>query len=587
MSLRIANCSGFYGDRLSAAREMVEGGPIDVLTGDYLAELTMAILHGKRAADENAGYVGTFIKQMRGVLEPCLGAGIKIVSNAGGLNPEGCAEAVRAVAEELSLKPCIAWIDGDDLAPRLDGLVAAGERFINLDTGASLTGKRNRVVTANVYLGSWGIKEALDRGADIVIAPRVTDAALVIGPAAWRFNWRRDDYDALAGALLAGHLIECGPGVTGGNYPFMDEVKDFHNVGFPIAEIETDGSFTITKHEGTGGLVSVGTVTAQTLYEIAAPAYVNPDVTGHFDSFTATQTGPDRVRVRGCKGSSPPPTHKACINLTAGHRISVEMLLTGLDIEKKAKIFTDVLFKNLGGREQFDAVTELLLPTNKADPISNDEAAATLRLIVQSDDPKRVGRLFAAKVTELAISNYAGFFGRPAATSSGPVAEHWPALIDSKHIVERVHIDGDVVEVLPSSRLGLPKKKFETAAKVPAPPAPQETVSIPLGRLFGARSGDKGGAANVGVWAQTDDAYAFLYHYLTVEQLKTLLPDMAQYPIERYELANIRALNFVIRGVLGKGVAAATRTDGQAKSLCEYLRAKVIEAPKALCLDLV
>jgi hypothetical protein len=313
--LRVANCSGFYGDKLSAAREMVEGGPIDVLTGDYLAELTMAILYNQQQQrGGNAGYVGTFLKQIREVVGPCAEKGIKIVSNAGGLNPAGMAEDVRGILDELGVDARVAYIDGDDLAPRMEALGAAGESFTNMDKGIPLTESGNEVLTANAYFGAWGIKEALDKGADIVICPRVTDAAVVIGPAAWKFNWQRNDFDALAGALTAGHIIECGCQACGGNYSFFTEVPSFRNVGYPIAEIEADGSFTITKHPGTGGLVSVGTVTAQLLYEISTPAYVNPDVIAHFDSLSIEQAGDDRVRVSGVRGSNPPPTHKVCIN---------------------------------------------------------------------------------------------------------------------------------------------------------------------------------------------------------------------------------------------------------------------------------
>ncbi len=580
--LRIANCSGFYGDRFAAAREMVDGGPIDVLTGDYLAELTMAILYKKRLKNDAAGYASTFVRQVIEVIEQCMARGIKIVANAGGLDPEGCAQAVRHACDQLNVRPKIAWIEGDDLVPRLGELTEAGERLANIDSGKSIAESNRSVLTANAYLGAWGIKQALDDDADIVICPRVTDASIVIGPAAWKFGWSRDDYDQLAGALLAGHLIECGASVTGGNYAFFHEVPSLRNVGFPIAEIEADGSFTITKHPGTGGLVSKGTLTAQTLYEIGSPAYLNPDVTGHFDSFSMQAAGPERVRVTGVRGSSPPPTHKVCMNLEAGHRISIELALTGLDVEAKARVFTDALFDSLGGRETFDRVDELLLRTDRHDPQSNDAATATLRLIVHSSDPAKVGRGFGRKVTELALASFPGFYGKPAVTSSGPVIEHWPALVDSKHIVERVHSDGKVTEVLPTSQLDLPEDGYH-GPPYDAPPVPNgPTARVPLGQLFGARSGDKGGNANVGVWARTEEAYAFLYHFLTAQKLAELLPDMAQYPIERFELPNILSLNFVIRGVLGEGIAAATRTDGQAKSLGEYLRARLIDVPEAL-----
>ena len=577
--LRVANCSGFYGDRLSAAREMVDGGPIDVLTGDYLAELTMSILFGQRLKDANKGYVGTFLKQVKDVIADCLERDIKIVTNAGGLNPKGMADELQAIVDELGLKAKIAYIDGDDLMPRLDELKADGADLNNIENGTALSDSKNTPVTANAYLGGWGIKEALDQGADIVVCPRVTDAAVVIGPAAWKFNWSRDDYDALAGALAAGHIIECGTQACGGNYSFFQEVPSFHNVGFPIAEIEEDGSFTITKHPGTGGLVSEGTVTAQLLYEIAAPAYKNPDVIAHFDTMKIEQAGDDRVRVSGCRGSSAPATHKVCVNTSGGFRNSVEVLLTGLDVEEKAIIFADTLFELVGGRDSFDEASEQLIRSENEDPQSNEEAFASLLINVKSRDPKKVGRIFSAKVIELALSNYPGFTTRPGMSSGTPFIVHWPALIDGKHIIEHVHMGGKTTDVLPTSKLGLEDIYYQ---KVPVDvgPAPAgETVRLPLGRLYGTRSGDKGGCANLGIWAKTDAAYAFLYEFLTVEKLKELLPDAAAFDMHRYELANIRALNFYIHDILGEGVSSSNRVDKQAKSLGEYFRARVIDVP--------
>ncbi len=582
--LRIANCSGFYGDRLDAAREMVEGGPIDVLTGDYLAELTMTILYNQRETrGQHLGYVGTFLKQVREVVATCLEKDIKIVSNAGGLNPRGMAEEVEKILEELGLGARVAWIDGDDLMEDIENLKASGEPFINIDKGTPLAESENEVVTANTYFGAWGIKEALDQGADIVICPRVTDAAVVIGPAAWKFNWQRDDYDALAGALAAGHIIECGAQCCGGNYSFFEEVPSFRNVGYPIAEMEADGSCTITKHPGTGGLISVGTITSQLLYEIAAPAYYNPDVIAHFDTMKIEQVGDDRVRISGCRGSSPPPTHKVCINTLGKYRNGVEILLTGLDIEKKAEVYVDQIFHNLGGRESFDDVEIQLIRSDKDDPATNEEAYAALRIAVTSSDPKKVGRLFSAKITELALATIPGNTGRGNTLGGGQrTIVYWPALIDSKHVTERVHLGDRVTEVLPTQRLNLEEIYYQEVPVdlVPAPGG--KTVRIPFGRLFGTRSGDKGGCANCGVWATTDEACSFLYEYLTVDRLKELCPDLAGYEIDRYEIPNLRALNFYIHGILRDGVSSNNRIDGQAKSLGEYLRAKMIDAPEVL-----
>lgn len=581
--IKIANCSGYYGDKLSAAKDMVDGGPIDVLTGDYLAELTMTILFNQRIQrGEDKGYVGTFLKQVKDVAKSCKEKNIKIVTNAGGLNPSSMASEIEKILKELSIDLKVAYIDGDDLMPRIDELNKKGEVFKNIDKNISLADSECQTLTANAYLGAWGIKEALDQGADIVVCPRVTDAAVVIGPAAWKFGWSRTDYDSLAGALAAGHIIECGCQATGGNYSFFKEVPSFDNVGYPIAEIENDGSFTITKHPGTGGLVSVGTVTAQLLYEISSPAYINPDVVGHFDTLKIEQSGKDRVYVSGCRGSSPPSTHKVCINLAGGYRNGMDLVLTGLDIEEKAKTFTDTLFNSVGGKEQFDDVSINLHRTDKENPESNEEAMATLSISVKSKNPDLVGRLFSAKIIELSLANYPGFFSAGGGKKPGPVIVYWPALVDSKHLKEYIHLEGKKTEILPTSQMGF-KDNFYQKNLVDIPPAPLgETEKMPFGALYGARSGDKGGCANIGVWAKTDIAYSFLYEFLTVEKLKELLPDLNTFKIDRYDLPNIKSLNFYVHGILEDGVSSNNRVDGQAKSLGEYLRAKIINIPTAV-----
>lgn len=581
--IKIGNCSGYYGDKLSAAKDMVEGGPIDVLTGDYLAELTMTILFNQKLQrGEDKGYVGTFLKQIKDVAETCKKNNIKIVTNAGGLNPSSMANEIINILKEMSIDLKVAYIDGDDLMPRLEELKDQGETFVNIDKNTNLDSAEHNLLTANAYLGAWGIKEALDEGADIVVCPRVTDAAVVIGPAAWKFKWKRTDFDELAGALAAGHIIECGCQATGGNYSFFEEVPSFINVGYPIAEIESDGSFTITKHPGTGGLVSVGTVTAQLLYEISSPAYINPDVISHFDTLEINQIGLDRVRVSGCRGSNPPGKHKVCINLATGYRNGMDLVLTGLDIEAKAKTITDTLFHSVGGKDQFDEVSVNLYRTDKKNPNSNEEAMATLSISVKSRNPDLVGRLFSAKIIELSLANYPGFFSAGTGKKPGPVISYWPALIDSKHIKEYAHVDGKTLEIEPTSQLQFEENYYQKQP-VTIEPAPQgEMDEISFGRLFGARSGDKGGCANIGVWAKTDLAFSFLYNFLSVEKIKELMPDLNKFSIDRYELPNINSLNFYIHGILEDGVSSNNRMDGQAKSLGEYLRSKTISVPKII-----
>ena len=584
--IKIANCSGFYGDKLSAAKELVDGGPIDVLTGDYLAELTMAILYGQKInRGEDKGYVGTFLKQIKEVAKDCKEKNIKIVSNAGGLNPKSMAKEIEKILNDQAIDMKVAYIDGDDLLPRMEALSESGEKFENIDKKIPLDDSGYTALTSNVYLGAWGIKEALDNGADIVVCPRVTDAAVVIGPAAWKFNWKRNDYDALAGALAAGHIIECGCQATGGNYAFFKEVESFDNVGYPIAEILEDGSFYITKHAGTGGLVSKGTVTAQLLYEISSPAYVNPDVISHFDTLKIEEIEKDRVYVSGCRGSSPPKNHKVCINLAGGFRNGMEIILTGLDIEEKAKVFTDALFNSVGGQDQFDEVSIQLHRTDKEDPSSNEESMASLVISVKSMNPDLVGRLFSAKIIELALANIPGFFAQGGVKSNGPVIVYWPALIDSKHIKERVHIDDREIEITPTSQMDFEDMYYQKEPVEIEEIDIKNEKSIFFGDIYGTRSGDKGGCANLGVWAKNSKSYAFLNKFLSVKKLKELLPDLKNFNIERYELSNINSLNFYIHDILEDGVSSNNRKDSQAKSLGEYLRAKVIKVPNSILGD--
>ncbi len=580
-ALRIANCSGFYGDRLSAAREMVEGGPIDVLTGDYLAELTLAILYRSRMKKPETGYAATFLTQMEQVLGRCLERKIRVVVNAGGLNPKGCAEALSKTADKLGLKPRIASVTGDDVLDRLVAWQEQGLTLAHLDKGTPLTALKAPVLTANAYLGGWGIAAALERGADVVVTGRVTDASLVVGPAAWRFGWGREDWDRLASALVAGHILECGAQCTGGNYSFFQEVPTYAKIGFPLAEMEADGSLVVTKHPGTGGLVSVGTVTAQLLYEIDGPRYLNPDVTARFDTIRLAQAGPDRVRVTGVRGEPPPPTTKLCLNYMGGFRNSVTFVLTGLDIPEKAKLIEDRFWPLVGGKEAFAEAHVSLVRSDREDPESNEASFAYLKITVKDPDPKKVGRAFSNQAIEMALAHYPGFHMTSPPAEESPYAVYWPALVPSELVEQVVHVDGEEIHLPPA-----PPRARATpvdAPTVPLPGAPSgATRTAPLGRLFGTRSGDKGGNANLGVWARSPEAYAWLADTLTPERLRQLLPECRGLAVERHLLPNILALNFVIKGLLGEGVSSSTRSDPQAKSLGEYLRAKLVEIPAGL-----
>ncbi len=601
-TVRIANCSGFYGDRVAAAREMVEGGPIDVLTGDYLAELTMLILWKARQKDPAAGYARTFLAQFEQVIGSCLDRGITIVVNAGGLNPAGLADRLREIAARLGLAPKIAHVEGDDLLGRLGELTEAGHELANADTGEPLAKAGVTPVTANAYLGGWGIAAALHAGSDVVVCPRVTDAALVVGPAAAWHGWGPEDLDALAGAVAAGHVIECGPQATGGNYSFPDELPDLRYPGFPIAEVGADGSSVITKHPGTGGLVSVGTVTAQLLYEIAGPAYANPDVVAHFDTIRLDADGPDRVRISGTRGGPPPADLKVALNYLGGYRNTMTMVLTGLDIGQKAARAEAMLFDLLGGKQRFGDVDVRLIRSDRPDAPTNEQATAQLRITVADQDPAKVGRSFSGAAIELALASYAGFHTTTPPTPETAYGVYWPTFVPAP-VVEHVVVlpDGARRMIAP------PAPTAATPADEPAPnptptltaatpadrPVPDPTAGrpdgtdtptrrAPLGLVCGARSGDKGGNANVGLWAKSPEAYGWLREYLDVARLRELLPEADGLEVRRYELPNLQALNFVVVGLLGLGVAASARPDPQAKGLGEYLRSRYADIPVRL-----
>ncbi len=559
--VRIGNCSGFYGDRLSAVHEMLTGGELDYLTGDYLAELTMLILGKDRMKDPGLGYAKTFLRQMEDGLGLAVDKGVRIVVNAGGLNPAALTARLRELAERVGVPAAVAYVEGDDLAARAD----------ELGLGASLT--------ANAYLGGWGIAECLASGADVVVTGRVTDASLVVGAAAHHFGWQRTEYDRLAGAVVAGHVIECGTQATGGNFAFFTELDNLDRPGFPIAEVREDGSSVITKHPGSGGAVTVDTVTAQLTYEIQDARYAGPDVTTRLDSIVLGQLGPDRVEISGVRGEPPPPQLKVSLATLGGFRNEMAFVLTGLDIEAKADLARRQLESWLPVRPA--ELTWDLARLDRGNAETEEQASAILRCVVRDPDPNKVGRVFSNVAVELALASYPGctFLSMPGSGSAYGV--YTPGYVDAQ-LVPHVAVlpDGSRVEVAPAGETRPLAPVPEPAP--PAPLAPGPTVDRPLGTLAGARSGDKGGNANIGVWVRTDDQWRWLAHALTVDELRRMLPETKGLTITRTLLPTLRAMNFVIEGILGKGVAHQARFDPQAKGLAEWLRSRHLPIPVSL-----
>ncbi|MBA4866793.1 DUF1446 domain-containing protein [Streptomyces sp. PSKA54] len=559
--LRIGNASGFYGDRFDAMREMLAGGPLDVLTGDYLAELTMLILGRDRLKNPDGGYARTFLRQ----LEECLGLayarGVRIVANAGGLNPAGLADAVRALADRLDIPVRVAHVEGDGVSGRFPGVLAA-----------------------HAYLGGGGIGVCLREGADVVVTGRVTDAALVSGPAAAHFGWGPGAYDELAGAVVAGHVLECGTQATGGNYAFFAEHdgRRLRHPGFPVAEIHEDGSSVITKHDGTGGVVDIGTVTAQLLYETSGARYAGPDVTARLDSVRLTQDGPDRVGISGVRGEAPPPTLKVGLNRLGGFRNEVVFVLTGLDVEAKAALVREQMEAALDAAKSRPSEARWeLARTDRPDADTEETASALLRLVVRDADEESVGRRLSGAAVELGLGSYPGFHLTAPPGRGAPYGVFEAAYVE-QGAVDHVAVlhDGRRIPVPPPAATRVLEAADEPPLPEPLPPG--RTRRAPLGLVAGARSGDKGGDANIGVWARTDDAWRWLAHTVTADRLRELLPECAGLPVVRHVLPNLRALNFVVEGLLGEGVAAQARFDPQAKALGEWLRSRHLEIPEVL-----
>ena len=579
--LRIANCSGFYGDRLSAMREVLDGGPVDVVTGDYLAELTMLILGRQRMADPDAGWARTFLAQLEDCLTTALDRGVRIVSNAGGLHPEGLAGAVRALAVRLGLEVRVATVSGDDLLPRLGAL------DVRLGDAPPGDAPVEGALTANAYLGCWGVVRALEAGADVVVTGRVTDASLVVGPAAWHHGWRPDDLDALAGATVAGHVLECGAQATGGNHSFFTELLDadpaaLDHVGFPLAEVAADGSCVVTKHPGTGGAVTVETVTEQLLYECTGSRYGGPDVVTRFDGLRLHQTGPDRVAITGARGEPASGWLKVATNRLGGHRNTMVLPLTGLDVERKADLLRRQLAPALDGIAEVDV---RLARTDTPDADGEEEASALLHITVKDPDRDRVGKAFTVPVVELGLASIPGFSATTAPAPPSPYGVYraaWVAAVDVPQVVGLP--DGSVVHVPSATAPPVTRDSGDAGAHgadegdlVPGP-----TRRVPLGRVAGARSGDKGGSATLGVYARSDDGYRWLSAFLTEDRLRALLPETAGLAVVRELLPTLWAVLFQLPGLLGEGVAAGTRFDPQAKGLGEWLRSREVEVPEHL-----
>ena len=574
--VRIGNASGYWGDDPEALLRQVSGGPLDYVTMDFLAEITMVILQRQRARDPKAGFAYDFIEHLKLALPAIASSGVTVIVNAGGINPAGCAEAVEALCKQAGVSLPIGLVSGDDLLPRLDALEAAGASFDHMDGERRYDEIRGRVVAANAYISARPVVEALRGGARIVITGRTTDAALILAPLVHEFGWAWDDWDRLAAGIAAGHILECGAQVTGGNFTDWQRIPSMLDVGYPIAEVQPDGEFVVTKHPNTGGMVSQRTVTEQLLYEIGDPrAYMTPDVTVDFTSLQLSQEAPDRVRVSNARGLPAPATLKVSMVYRHGWRAVGTVLLSGPNVIAKGEQLAEMVWHRVGTdfadrRTDFIGFNACWGGAAGARPEPNE---VVFRLAVADPDRAKLKR-FANQLLGFALQGPPGlgiFGGRPDVQEA---FGFWPALVPRKLVTATVTVDGGApVEVpidLPPGRAARPAAPPDDSAGAEGSRAARTSL-VPLGTIAYARSGDKGDHANVGVAARSPEAYAFLRETLSAKRVHGFFRDIVEGPVERFELPNLLAFNFFLRHALGGGGTLSLRVDHQGKTLAQGL----------------
>ena len=583
-TIRIANAGGYWGDDLSQFQRQVELGPVDYVTLDFLAEITMSIMQKQRARDSKSGYARDFIGQVERALPLLVDRKIKVITNAGGVNPLACRGTLMERIHQHKYAIEVAAVIGDDLMDRLGELNAQGVSLDNMEDGASFQKVRSRISSANAYFGAWPVVEALRSGAHIVVTGRVTDTGITLAPMIYEFDWKPDEWDRLAAGIVAGHIVECGAQSTGGNFTDWHQVKHYETIGYPVVEVSPDGSFVVTKHGGTGGAVSVRTVTEQLVYEMGDPrAYITPDVVADFGSIRLEQAGRDRVRVWGVRGRPAPTSLKVSSSYFEGWKASGSLIISAPEAVAKARAFADLFWKRLSVKF-VETHTELVGHSACWGPLAppNEPNEVLLRLSVRDTNKEKIEQ-FAKMVPAVILSGPPGVAvtgGRPAAQE---VVAYWPALVPRDKVKAKLVIrDGERVLDWPTP--SCPMKDPPVLARMTWPKAKgsAKLVSGTLGQLASARSGDKGDTCNIGVIARSPEIYPWLKKTLTEAVVKRYFKGICLGEVERFEVPNLLALNFLLHQSLGGGGTVSLRLDAQGKTLSHALLALEVRAPKAL-----
>ncbi len=587
-TIRVANAGGYWGDDLGAFQRQLSQGPVDYLTQDFLAEITMSILQKQRSRNPKLGYAVDFLEQARQGLALVARDGVRVITNAGGINPSGCAREVARIAREQKLDLAIGIVEGDDLINRLDDLLAQGVDLANMETGESLHSIRDQVVSANAYLGAAPVVAALEEGCRVVITGRVTDTGIAAAPPIFEYGWQWDDWNSLAAAVVAGHILECGAQSTGGNFTDWQEIPSFLNMGYPIAEFQSDGRFTVTKHPASGGLVNRRTVGAQLIYEMGDPRhYITPDVVADFTSIRLAESGPNRVAVSGVEGRPRTDSLKVSIAYRNGYKAHGTMIVSRPEAVDKCRTMAEVFWRRLG--IEFEETSTELVGYDSCHrhlSPSADPAEILLRLGVRDPDADKVAE-FAKLFTSLILNTVPGVAIVGARPRVQDVIAYWPCLIPASQVEPRV-------TVLDSSRslavpwLPPPAEQTRTssppdgsAGRHPTVSA-RETRKAPLSSLCFGRSGDKGDTCNIGIVARSREAYSWIEKELSASRVKEYFGDLCRGEVERFEVPNLLALNFLLHESLGGGGTLSLRIDPQGKTLADALLLMEMNVPGEL-----
>jgi len=591
--IKIANAGGFWGDDLSVFRRQLEGGDLDYITMDFLAEITMSILRKQQLLNKELGYVTDFVDQIEENAVLISEKSVKIITNAGGINPLKCGKVIVEILKRKNLKLKVAIVDGDNIIDDLSNYFPTKETFDNLETQEKYQQIDSRVQSANIYLGIPPILKALNLGADIIICGRVTDTSITIAPMIYEFGWQLNDWDKIASGLIAGHIIECGAQSTGGNFTDWELINKWDNFGYPIVEVFPDSTFVVTKHENTGGLVSINTVREQLVYEMGNPSfYISPDVIANFLTIQLAADGENRVKVWGIKGLPATDSFKVSMAFEDGYSASGTIIISGDDALKKAKIFADIFWTRIN--ESFQKTnTEFIgfnsCQKNMVNSIEPNEVL--LKLSVYDNNKNKLSK-FAKGIAPLILCGPPGV----AVTSGRPriqnVMSYWPTLISKRFINSRVVLldsngeieKSEMIKSLTGYELNPVKLESNHEIKnfTETIVYKEQTVKVKLRDICLARSGDKGDVSNIGVIARSESIYNYLKDILTKEYIKNLFVDFCKGNVIRYELDNLLAFNFLLEKALDGGGTKSLMIDAQGKTFASALLNQEFSVPQEL-----